>query len=105
MPCQEHRAKLQIWRIFNTMIVGQHFLILLRKLMFLVTFMQKKFLNRVLYKENKRLMLESYWDMKLREITNQARESKNKQMIKLCKNINDLVLPEIKSYVLKKFLE
>ena len=77
-PIVELRAKQLIWRIFNTMILGQHFLVLLNKLLFLVTFMQRKFLNRVLYKAAKIQMLENYWDMKLDEIAKQAKENKNK---------------------------
>ena len=50
-------------------------------------------------------MMESYWDLRLADMTAKAEKRKHPAMKKLCKSIAEDVKPEIKSYVLLKFLE
>jgi hypothetical protein len=78
---------------------------LVYKLDDLVRFMQRKFRNRTLYKMAKLEMMESYWDLRLADMTAKAEKRKHPAMKKLCKSIAEDVKPEIKSYVLLKFLE
>jgi hypothetical protein len=104
-PTVQLRAKEVIGKVFGKIVFLNKFSELTERLYVHVLFMQHKFRNRFIYKSAKLEMMESYWDLRLLDMKTKAELKKNYSMIKLCKNIEEEILPEIKSYVLLKFLE
>jgi hypothetical protein len=74
-----------------------------REMFKLVTFMQIKFKNRMLFREAKLECYMQYWDFKLRELNERVRKDKNYKMIELVNNIY-AIPDEIKNYILKILL-
>ena len=102
---QIQRAKKAVLAFFEKIVLLNDFCSLNDRLYELVIFMQRKFTNRFIYKMAKLEMMESYWDIRLQDMKEKALERNNLAMIRICKSIEEDIKPEIKSYVLLKFLE
>ena len=99
----EDRAKLILYDVFRQLAFTFQFTYLMGELFHLVTFMQRKFQNRFLFKEAKVETMHLCWAKRLRDMKDLASRKNNPRMLKLCKSIQ-AIDPKIKNYVLTKFM-
>lgn len=69
-----------------------------------IIWIQRKFHNRVIFKENRIALLIRYWDNMLEKFMEKAQDIQNKKMIAVLEHV-EAVPDEIKEYVLKQFMQ